>query len=162
MKRAPKALPRLSREGFVPAGPYRRVSTGMLIPKPEPKDWPNAREVPPYLLDLISPAERVALREIAATGDILLHDGKTYIVAAISPMTMDTLSAFEVEADDLELHYLSDDGLIEEDREPDHDDSNGGYRDDPDYELEPESMSSPEFDPDRPVSRPTRVPGTLG
>ena len=71
-------------------------------------------------------------------------------------------SAFEVEADDLELHYVSDDGLIEEDREPDNDDSNGGYRDDPDYELEPESMSSPEFDPDKPVSRRTRIAGNLG
>ena len=101
------------------------------------------------------------MREIAATGDIMHYGDKTYIVAAISPMTLDTLSAFEVEAADLDLTYAYD-GLIEEDRDPDHDDSNGGYRDDPDYELEPESMSSPEFDPDKPVSRPTRVPGALG
>ena len=78
-------LPRLAREGWVPACPARRVRTGMLIPKPEPRGLPNAREVPPCLLGELGPAERVALREIAATGDILLHGGKTYIVAAISP-----------------------------------------------------------------------------
>ncbi len=161
MTRRPKPLPRLSREGWEPAGPDRRVRSGMLIPKPEARDWPNAREVPPYLLGYLGPAERVALREIAATGDVLHHGGKTYLVAAVSAMTLDTLSQFEVDAADLDLIYAHD-GLIEEDREPDNDDSNGGYRDDPDYEMEPESMSSPEFDPDRPVSRPTRDPGTLG
>ncbi len=65
--------------------------------------------------------ETFALREIAATGDILLHDGKTYIVAAISPMTMDTLSAFETEMDEHELRLDHDAGVIVEDREPDHD-----------------------------------------
>ncbi len=108
MTRRPKPLPRLSREGWEPAGPDRRVRSGMLIPKPEARDWPNAREVPPYLLGSLGPAERVALREIAATGDIMHYGDKTYIVAAITPMTLDTLSAFEVEADDLDLAYAHD------------------------------------------------------
>ena len=130
----------------------------MLIPKPEPSGLPNAREVPPCLLGELGPAERVALREIAATGDILLHGGKTYIVAAISAATLATLSAFEVEFDDLQLHMPASDGLIEEDREPDHDDSDGSLYDDSDYE----GVNEDGFDR-VPLFRPSGVrPGRAG
>ena len=126
MSRVPgklKALPRLSREGFVPAGPAKPVRSGMLIPKPEDRRYRRSTmvEVPRMLLDQLGPAERVALREIAATSDILQYDGKVYVVAAVSAMTLDTLSAFEIELDDHEQLHDRDDGLIGEDREPDHD-----------------------------------------
>ena len=118
----PVATPRLTREGWVPACPDRRVGSGMLIPKPEPSGLPNAREVPPCLLGQLGPAERIALREIAETGDIQQYNGKTYIVAAISSMTLGTLSAFETELDEHELLLDQDAGVIKEDRERDHDD----------------------------------------
>ena len=103
-----KALPRLSREGFVPAGrPGRRRSApaDMLCPKPEDRRYIRSEtaEVPAMMLYQLGPAARIALREIAATGDIMQYGDKTYIVAAISAMTMDTLSAFETELDEHEL-----------------------------------------------------------
>ena len=61
----PVATPRLMREGWVPACPDRRVSSGMLIPRPEPTGRPMPREVPALYVADIGPAERVALREIA-------------------------------------------------------------------------------------------------
>ncbi len=61
----------------------------MLIAKPELEGLPDVREIPAYLLGSLGPAERVALREIAATGDILHHGDQTYIVAAISRTTLD-------------------------------------------------------------------------
>ena len=153
MTRRPKPLPRLSREGFEPAGPDRRVTSGMFFPKPRPRAKGETIVVPRWQAGNLGPDERRALREIAATGDVLHHGGKAFIVAPVSPATMDTLAAFEAD-------------LV--DREPEHDDGDGSLYDDPDrepdvdHELEPESMSSPEFDPDKPVSRPTRIPGALG
>ena len=125
----------------------------MLIPKPRPRAKGETIVVPRWQAGNLGPDERRALREIAATGDVLEHGGKTFIIASVSPATMDALAAFEAD-------------LV--DREPEHDDGDGSLYDDadrePDFdnELEPESMSSPEFDPDRPVSRRTRIPGTLG
>ena len=80
-----KALPRLSREGFVPAGPARRVraaSAAMLIPKPDDRRYIRSEtaEVPATLLGQLGPAERVALREITETGDIQHFNGKVYIM----------------------------------------------------------------------------------
>ena len=157
MTRRPKALPRLSREGWEPAGPARRVRSrsGMLCPKPEPRDEPDNVVVPRWAVGEIAPDERIALAEIAATGDVVQLDGTTYIVAPISPRTMDALAAFEAD-------------LV--DREPEPDDSDGSLLGDCDLEewtdeKEPDqdaSISTPEFDPDKPVSRPTRVAGTLG
>ena len=121
-----KALPRLSREGFVPAGPARRPrsAAAMLCPKPEDRRYLRSEtaEVPAMLLGQIGPAERVALREITETGDIQHFNGKVYIIAAISKMTLNTLCAFETELDEHELRLDHDAGVINEDREPDHDD----------------------------------------
>ena len=122
-----KALPRLSREGFVPAGRAgrrRSAPADMLCPKPEDRRYIRSEtaEVPAMLLGHLGPAERIALREIAETGDIMQYGDKTYIVAAISATTLGTLAAFETELDEHELRLDHDEGVINEDREADHDD----------------------------------------
>ncbi len=148
-RRSTALLPRLSRAGFKPVGPGRRVRSGMMLPKPDDRRYYQSAtvEVPAMLLGQLGPAERVALREIAETGDILQRDGKTYIVAAISAMTLDTLSAFEVDLDDHELLLDHDEGVIQEDREPDDPGGDGTRYQDCDIEavnedgLEPGALS---------------------
>lgn len=70
-----------------------------------PKDAWLARQpapaLPPCLADL-SPAERRAMRAIAEGADLYTVNGRTYIVAAVDPETVDTLAAFEAETVDLE------------------------------------------------------------
>ncbi len=94
-------LPRLAREGFVPAGPEKRITKRhMLIPKTG-----DPTEDIPRLFDfseVICPAERRALREIVAGADVV-HEGKhDYLVARVSPDTLDSLATFETSREDLE------------------------------------------------------------
>ena len=42
------------------------------------------------------------MREIAQAGDLAEVNGKTYLVAQVSPTTINALAAFEVEGDALE------------------------------------------------------------
>ena len=95
------ALPRIAREGWVPAGPEKRTNKrAMLIPKTsEPY-----REIPALMdySETMCPAERRALREIVAGADVV-HEGKhTYLVARVSSDTLDTLATFETSRADLE------------------------------------------------------------
>ncbi len=96
-----KASPRLAREGFVPAGPEKRVSKrAMLIPKtaPRPEFIPALPEAAlSWLAAKLGPAERRALREIVQTGGLAEVEGKFYLVAPVSVATIDALAAFEAE-----------------------------------------------------------------
>ncbi len=88
------ALPRLGREGFVPAAPEKRVNKrAMLIPKAgHPSDHI------PTLMDFseaICPPERRALREIVETAEVVRDDGHTYLVARVSADALDSLATFE-------------------------------------------------------------------
>ncbi len=68
------ALPRISREGWIPAGPEKRVhKRAMLIPKTG-----DPTEHIPRLFDfseVICPAERRALREIIETAEVVREGG---------------------------------------------------------------------------------------
>ncbi len=108
------ALPRLAREGFVPAGPGKRITKRhMLIPKTgHPSDHI------PTLMDLsevICPPERRALREIVETSEVVRENGHVYLVARVSSATLDSLATFETGREDLEDG--SDHELVNEDRD---------------------------------------------
>ena len=83
------ALPRISREGFVPAGPEKRINKRhMLIPKTG-----DPTEDIPRLFDfseVICPAERRALREIVETAEVVRQDGHVYLTARVSAATLDS------------------------------------------------------------------------
>ncbi len=112
-----RALPRLSREGFVPAGPTRRVRSGMLIPKPASDDDTGIKlQCLP-----ITATERRALQEIVETADLVTDEPFTYLVARVSNPTLDVLATFEVERAD---------------REMDHDEGDSAYLGDCDLEIE--------------------------
>lgn len=66
-----------------------------------------ARSWPPGDL---APPERRALREIVEHGDLAIVDGQAYLVAPVSPATIDALAAFEAEAEDLEDEPIEDQG----------------------------------------------------
>ena len=98
MKQQP-APSRLAREGFVPAGPEKRITKRhMLIPKTgDPSDYL------PTINDFSdAPRESRVLREIVETADLVRENGHTYLVARVSSYTIDALAAFEAERADLE------------------------------------------------------------
>ncbi len=117
------ALPRISREGWVPAGPEKRVDKlAMLIPKiGQPSDHI------PTLLDfseVLCPPERRALREIVETAEVVREGGHLYLLARVSAATLDSLATFETSGEDLEDggdHELVNEDLDDSDLEPDHD-----------------------------------------
>ncbi len=122
-QRTVTAPPGLSREGFVPAGPEKRVSKrAMLIPKTG-----DPTEDIPRLFDfseVICPPERRALREIVETAEVVREGNHVILVARVSSATLDSLAMFETSHADLEeTTDREHDG-----REPDHDDE-------PDYRL---------------------------
>ncbi len=115
--------PRLSREGWVPAGPEKRVhKRHMAIPKTG-----DPTEDIPKLFDfseILCPPERRALREIVETAEVVRENGHTYLVARVSSVTLDSLATFETSREDLELE--TDQEQVNEDAddsdlEPDHD-----------------------------------------
>ena len=130
------APPRIAREGWVPAGPEKRVNKrAMLIPK---TGLTNATI--PTLMDyseVICPAERRALREIVETAEVVREDGHVILVARVSAATLDSLATFETSREDLEEHdepsigagygglmgggYEVDAELDTSDDEPEHD-----------------------------------------
>lgn len=129
------ALPRLAREGFVPAGDGKRITQRhMLIPKtsPRPEFIPALPEdALSWLAGKLGPAERRALREIAQGGDLAEVNGQSYLVAPVSPAAIDALAAFEAEGEDRENDLCDEPGedreLDRSDDEPDSDDEYG-YR----------------------------------
>ena len=95
------APPRIAREGFVPAGPEKRITKRhMLIPKTG-----DPTEHIPRLFDfseVICPAERRALREIVETAEVVRQNGHVYLTARVSAATLDSLATFETSREDLE------------------------------------------------------------
>ncbi len=104
------APPRLAREGWVPAGPDKRVNKrAMLIPKTG-----HYSDHLPTLVDfseVICPAERRALREIVETAEVVREGDHLYLLARVSAATLDSLATFETSREDLE----EDDELVNED-----------------------------------------------
>ncbi len=121
-RRTEPATPRLAREGFVPAGPDKRVNKrvnkrAMLIPKTGlTNDIPTLMD----FSEVICPAERRALREIIETAEVVREGGHLYLLARVSAATLDNLATFETSREDLEP-------------EPDHEQVNED-RDDSDFE----------------------------
>ncbi len=100
-RRDVEAPPRLSREGWIPAGPEKRVNKrAMLIPKTgKPSDHL------PTLMDFseaICPPERRALREIVETAEVVREGDHLYLLARVSAATLDSLATFETSREDLE------------------------------------------------------------
>ncbi len=95
------ALPRIAREGWVPANPQKRTDRrNMLIPKTG-----DPTEHIPRLFDfseVICPAERRALREIVETAEVVRENGHVYLTARVSSATLDSLGTFETSREDLE------------------------------------------------------------
>ncbi len=106
------ALPRISREGWVPAAPEKRVNKrAMLIPKtsPRPEFIPALPEhALSWLAGKLGPAERKAMREIVQGGDLADVEGRVYLVARVSPTTIDALAAFEAEGEDREFNLCDE------------------------------------------------------
>ncbi len=100
-RRTEPTPPRLAREGFVPAGPDKRVNKrAMLIPK---TGLTNATI--PRLMDfseVICPPERRALREIVETAEVVKDGDHLVLVARVSAATLDSLATFETSREDLE------------------------------------------------------------
>ncbi len=117
------ALPRMAREGFVPAGPKKRTDRrNMLIPKTG-----DPTEHIPRLFDfseVICPAERRALREIVETAEVVRQNGHVYLTARVSSATLDSLATFETSREDLEDggdHEPEETDESHDGKEPDHD-----------------------------------------
>jgi hypothetical protein len=94
----------------------------MLLPKPRPNghEHPVLRDCEfSWLVGELGPAERRAMREIAERGDLAEVGGRYYLVAPVSPATVDALAAFEAEGDDRENDLCDE---PDADREPDVDD----------------------------------------
>ncbi len=115
MKQQP-APPRIAREGFVPAGPDKRVNKrAMLIPKTgQPSDHI------PTLMDFseaICPPERRALREIVETAEVVREGDHLYLLARVSAATLDSLATFETSREHLEegadAEQVNEDGTNE-------------------------------------------------
>ena len=117
------ALPRISREGWIPAGPEKRTyKRNMLIPKTG-----DPRKDIPRLFDfstILCPPERRALREIVETAEVVRENGHVILVARVSAATLDSLATFETGREDLEDgadHELVNEDRDDSDLEPDHD-----------------------------------------
>ncbi len=95
------APPRIAREGWVPAGPEKRVNKrAMLIPKTG-----DVTAHIPTLMDfseVICPPERRALREIVETAEVVRDGDHLVLVARVSAATLDSLATFETSREDLE------------------------------------------------------------
>ena len=110
------ALPRLAREGWVPAGTEKRVNKrAMLIPKTG-----HVTDHLPTLMDFseaICPTERRALREIVETAEVVREGDHLYLVARVSADTLDSLATFETSREDLEVEpdaeQVNEDGTNE-------------------------------------------------
>ena len=94
------APPRLAREGWVPAGPAKRVhKRHMLIPKTGRRYEPN--RAPMECSEDLAPPERRALREIVETAELVKENNRTYLVACVSSATR-----LDHSGRDLNFHFL--------------------------------------------------------
>ena len=127
------ALPRLAREGFVPAGPEKRTNKrNMLIPK---TGHPSGHL--PTIYDFSDmPREKRVLTEIVETGDIIRRGKHSYLVARVSSYTVDTLAAFQSERADQEPDG-SDEPSVGSDHPIDAEDDKSDLE--PDYDNEPKN-----------------------
>ena len=118
------ALPRLAREGFVPASaPQDTRRRDMRIPKttPRPEFIPALPEHQlSWLAGALGPSERRAMREIAQHGDLTEVHGQQFIMAPVSPATVDALAAFEAEGEDRENDLCDEPPENDDDRANDH------------------------------------------
>ena len=110
------ALPRIAREGWVPAAPEKCVNKrAMLIPKTgHPSDHlPTLMDFP----EVLCPPERRALREIIETAEVVREGDHLYLVARVSAATLDSLATFETSREDLEVEpdaeQVNEDGTNE-------------------------------------------------
>ena len=88
------------REGFVPAGPEKRVDKRhMGIPKTGHVN--DHIHMITDFSEVLCPAERRALREIVETAEVVRENGHTYLVARVSSETLDSLATFETSRADL-------------------------------------------------------------
>ncbi len=109
-------FPRLAREGFVPAGPEKRVNKrAMLIPKTG-----HVADHITTLMDfseVLCPPERRALREIIETAEVVREGDHLYLVARVSAATLDSLATFETSREDMEeggdTEMVNEDGTNE-------------------------------------------------
>ena len=134
--------PRIAREGFGNASPAKRPNKrAMLIPKTG-----DPTRYIPQLFDfseMLCPPERRALREIVAGADVVQEGKHTYLVARVSPDTLDALATFETGREDLEEgadhepSIGSDIGYAHNDLELDTSD------DEPDHDNEPDYLNAP-------------------
>ncbi len=137
MRRTEPPPPRLAREGWVPAGPAKRVDKRhMLIPKTGcPED--HIHMIADFS-KVLCPAERRALREIVETAEVVRENGHTYLVARVSSVTLDSLATFETSRADLEdggddEPSLLGNNLLAIDAEEDTSDDEPDHDDEPDY-----------------------------
>ncbi len=72
-----------------------------LCPKPKRRRQPLPSTLLPFAGDP-TPAEREALRSICENGDLLMVDGRPWLLAPVTPALLDTLAAFEAEASEVE------------------------------------------------------------
>ena len=100
----------------------------MLIPKTGRRS-----DYIPKLIDyseILCPPERRAMREIVAVADVVHEGNHDYLVARVSPDTLDILSVFETSREDLEDgadHELVNEDGDDSDLEPvDEDGTNHG------------------------------------
>ncbi len=78
------------------------------------RNMPSLADLPAGALSWLTcdlgPPERRALREIVERGDLAMVDGQPFLVAPVSPETLDTLAAFEAEGEDREDEPVEDQG----------------------------------------------------
>ena len=126
MRQRQPHTPRLSRQGFVPAGNSKAPTPRhMAIPKGcwsgGPSPWALSHGPDPVMeRERWRPTgpERIALQEICELGSIEQVNGKTYLVAPVSSYTVEILAAFEADREDLEDDNVD---LEHDGREPQHD-----------------------------------------
>ena len=85
----------------------------LLIPKttPRPEFIPALPEAAlSWLAGSLGPPERRPMREIVERGDLAHVDGQAYLVAPVSPATIDALAAFSAEGEDMENEPIEDQG----------------------------------------------------
>ena len=112
-------LPRIARQGYVPAGPEprRRLSTDhMLIPKPKPLDGHEC-DIAAALAQSLMPAERLALETIIEHAQLIdAEDGRQYLAIRATPELINVLACVTAERDEMETGGDDEPG---EDADPD-------------------------------------------
>ncbi len=145
---------RMALAGFVPASPTGRVDRrNMACPKPRSCRWyipPLPEHALSWLAGKLGPDERLCLRHIVETADLIEVDGTTYVLAEAPPVLVDTLAQFETAGADREP-YLEDEA--DEGKEDDRDSDNAMETSWSGRPWEDEEDDDPEDEHDREDSR---------